>query len=125
MCLFFGFYTTFFIFNLFVEVLHLILESYLYFPVDYCLDDFIITISTTKAKPVFLTQYNKPYIELTNILKVPCQESTNEMGTIISVFRIQIDTNLFKASLPADKIRKSIFVTATALLKRFFSLKEA
>lgn len=64
-------------------------------------------------------------MELTNVLKVPCQESINKIRTIISVFRIQIDTNLFRASLPADKICKSIFVTETALIKCFFSLEEA
>ena len=124
-CLPFGLSTAPFIFNLFVETFHWILESYPHFPIDHYLDDFTATITAIEATPRLLAQYNRQYKEVTDVLGVPRRESKNETGTVIPVFGIQIDTNLFRASLPADKIHKAISVTASALLKTSLTLKEA
>ncbi len=59
------------------------------------------------------------------MLKVSCQELKNKTGTIIPIFDIQIDTNLFLTSLLVDKLQKAITTTGFALFKSFFILKKS
>lgn len=58
------------------------------------------------------------------ILRIPCQESKNETGIVISIFAIQINTNHFMTSLLASKLYKAMTTTASAILKNFFILKK-
>ena len=47
------------------------------------------------------------------------------MGTIVSVFGIEIDTNLFVARIPADKLQRVRDATREALSKQALTLYEA
>lgn len=124
-CLPFGLSTAPFIFNLFAEAFHWILESYLGWTVDHYLDNFIAILPAQQATPAKLSEYNTQYVTLTDVLGIPRQESKDKTGTVVSVFGIQIDTNSFIASLPSDKITKAIEVTARALHQQSLLLKDA
>ena len=60
-CLPFGLCTAPFIFNLFAEAFHWILELDLYWSVDHYLDDFIAVLSASEATPSKLCEYNAEY----------------------------------------------------------------
>lgn len=92
---------------------------------EHYLDNFITAIRAAEATPEMLAQYTHHYDIVTDILGIPRRESKNEMSTIIPVFGIEIDTNLFRANLLADKIHKAVTTTATALFKSSLTLKEA
>ena len=62
----FGLSTAPFIFNLFVEAFHWILESYLHFPIEHYLDDFIATIPANQANPDTLARYDSDYETVTD-----------------------------------------------------------
>lgn len=103
-CLPFGLSTAPFIFNLFAEAFHWILESYLHWSLEHYLDDFIAILSATEATPVRLAEYETQYKQLTNVLEIPRQDNKDCTGTIVPVFGIQVDTIVFVASLPSDEI---------------------
>lgn len=52
------------------------------------------------------------------------QKSKNETWSVILVFEIEVDTNVFMVSLPAEKIEKALATTTTILLKLSRILKE-
>ena len=47
------------------------------------------------------------------------------MGTIVSVFVIEIDTNLFVARVPADKLQRARNASGEVLSKQALTLYEA
>ena len=60
-CLPFGLSTAPFIFNLFAEAFHRILEPYLRWSVDLYLDDFIAMLPVSEATPARLQEYTQDY----------------------------------------------------------------
>lgn len=124
-CLPFGLSTAPFIFNLFAEAFHWILESYLRWSVDHYLGDFIAMLPVSEATPARLQEYTQDYNRVTDVLGIPRQESKDKTGTVVPVFGIEINSNDFIASLPPEKIAKAIAATGAALLQKSLSLKEA
>ncbi len=122
--LLFSFSTLPFIFNLFIEVLYWILENYFYFFIEHYFNNFIATILHVKVTSKTLAWYENQYKIVIDILGIFCRESKNKTKTIILIFSIEVNTNLFKASLSVNKIDKTIFITVIALLKNFLILKK-
>lgn len=124
-CLPFGLSTSPFIFNLLAEAFDWILEAYFQWSVDHYLDDFIATFSALEATPSNVIEYDYQYRRVTDLLGIPRQESKDQMGTIVPVFGILVNTNTFVASLPLEKISKAIEVTTKALAQKSLTLREA
>lgn len=62
---------------------------------------------------------------MTIILIISCHQFKNKKEIIIFIFGIEVNTNLFKASLLVDKIENAITITILVLFKYFFFLKKA
>lgn len=92
---------------------------------DHYLDDFIATLPAHEATLAKLSEYERQYKIVTDLLGIPRQQSKDQTGTVIPVFGIQVDSNLFIASLPPEKIAKAVAATAAALNTKFLTLREA
>ena len=124
-CLLFGLSTSPFIFNLFGEAFHWMLEAYLdWTESEHYLDDFIRIVQASLATPYYLRCHEEGYKLLTNSLGVPRQESKDCTGTLVSVLGIEIDTNLFIAQIPKEKLEKAKSATGDALSKDSLTLHE-
>ncbi len=62
---------------------------------------------------------------MTDCLGIPRQDVKDCMGTVVSDFGIEIDTNLFVARIPADKQQKARNGTGDAFSKESLTLHEA
>jgi hypothetical protein len=123
-CLSFGLATAPFLFNLFAEAFHWILESWLHIYLSHYLDDFIFIFPEDKA----ITRHNwfqKEYSSLTAILGIPENTSKDIASTTVTVLGITIDTVLLQARLPPEKLQKALQLTRNALLRKKLSLQEA
>jgi hypothetical protein len=123
-CLPFGLATAPFLFNLFAEGFHWILESWLQWNVFHYLDDFIRIIHKDVATSEMLAQSEQDYHRLTALLGIPENNSKDVTGTIVTVLGIEIDTNMLVARLPTDKLAKARDLTSHALRKASLSLVE-
>lgn len=124
-CLPFGLATSPFIFNLFAEALHWMLHSYLgWTTLEHYLDDFIRVLSHKLATKERLTEDDKAYCLLTDCLGVPRQEAKDVHGTVVMVFGLEVDTNLFIVRVPADKLARASEATSKALSQPSVTLKE-
>jgi hypothetical protein len=47
---------------------------------------------------------NAEYIKITNILGIPRNDSKDQVGTVLTVLGLEIDTNLFTLRVPEDKL---------------------
>ena len=92
---------------------------------EHYLDDFIFIIPAISATAKKLDKHNKGYKLLTDCLGIPHQNTKDCMGTIISVFGIEIDTTFFVARIPPEKQQKAKDATGNALCKESFTLHEA
>lgn len=92
---------------------------------EHYLDDFILIVSAISATAEKLDSYNNGYNPLTDCLDIPRQDAKDCMGTVVSVFGIKIDTNLFVARIPAKKQQKAKDATGDALCKESLTLHEA
>lgn len=125
-CLPFGLCTSPFLFNLFGEAFHWILISYLnWAESEHYLDDFILILEATAATAANLESHETGYKLLTDCLGIPRQEAKDLTGTVIPVFGIEIDTNLFEARIPKDKLDKARKATGDTLAKESLTLHEA
>lgn len=61
------------------------------------------------------------YIWLTDLLGLPRNDSKDCQGTVVIVFGIEIDTSLFTACLPRDKLEKAIKATLKVLSQKVVS----
>lgn len=123
-CLPFGLSTAPFIFNLFAEAFHWMLESYLgWTNLRHYLDDFIHVVSANSLSS--LDNIHQGYNNLTDCLGIPRNESKDAEGTIVSVLGIELDTNLFTARLPEKKLHRAIEATKAALIQQSLTLREA
>jgi hypothetical protein len=118
-CLPFGLSSSPFLFNLFVEAIHWMIVSYLnWLNLRHYLDDFIgVFSSRNDFDPV-------TFDLLMSVLGVPIKSSKNLEGTIVPVFGIEVDINVFTARLPADKLARAIESTRLALLENSINLLE-
>jgi hypothetical protein len=113
-CLPFGLATAPFIFNLFAEGFHWMLESFLGWDAsEHFLDDFIRVI--TQRGTLEVSKIVADYIVLTDILGIPRNDSKDMIGTKVTVLGIEIDTDEFVIRLPKEKLQQAIIRTATAL----------
>src|SRR5436190_23722707 len=95
-CLPFGLATAPFLFNLFAEAFHWILESWLHVKPSHYLDDFIFIFSKCEATSRY-EQFKGEYTMLTRILGIPENTSKDVAGTTATVLGITIDTVLLQA----------------------------
>lgn len=101
-------------FNLFGEGFHWILESFLHWKLGHYLDDFVsIFQANTTSKQI--QQETNAYIWLTNLLGIPRNNFKDCEGIVVSILGIEVDTNLFTACLPKEKLDRAISKTAAVL----------
>ena len=125
-CLPFGLSTAPFLFNLFSEAFHWMLESWLHLGlVRHLLDDFVFAIPQTAATPQYLSRINRSYKQLTDALGLPRNDAKDAQGTTVTVFGIEIDTIHMIARLPEDKLKRAIMITAQILEHRTMTLDQA
>jgi hypothetical protein len=125
-CLPFGLATAPFLFNLFAEAFHWILQSYLHWGLmEHYLDDFIHVIPAMDASPVILQKKSEEYILLTNCLGIPRNDAKDCVGCVLTVLGIEVDTHQFVARLPQDKLNRALKATASTLAQQSLTLKEA
>ena len=123
-CLPFGLASAPFIFNLFAEAFHWILESHLYWKLlEHYLDDFISIFSASEEGQ--LGHHNALYNELTTILGIPRNDSKDRAGTIVEVLGILVNTNTFELTVPEDKLARARNLCAAALNQVSLTLREA
>jgi hypothetical protein len=124
-CLPFGLATAPFLFNLFAEGLHWILQSWLHWDLlDHYLDDFIHIIPFSSSIDSAIQLAADEYIAVTDLLGLPRNDSKNECGMVVPVLGYEIDTRIFILRIPADKLAKAHSATSQFLLKNSISLHE-
>lgn len=62
---------------------------------------------------------------MTDCFGIPCQDAKDCIGTVISVFGIEIDNNHFVAQIPTKKQQKAKNTTKDALYKKSLTFHEA
>lgn len=123
-CLPFGLATAPFLFNLFAEALHWILQCLLpVFYINHYLDDFIaITRSPSVSDP--MGPFDEVYNGVTDYLRIPRNTKKDQHGTCVTVLGIQIDSIAMEARLPPDKLCRATLDAAAALSAASLSLKQ-
>lgn len=110
-CLPFGLCTAPFIFNLFAETFHWILQSWLHWDLlQHYLDDFITVIPACASHKI--PGMETDYITITNLLGIPRNDTKNQLGTVITVLGLEVDTNNFTLRVPEDKMKKAFHATS-------------
>ena len=124
-CLPFGLSTAPFIFNLFSEGLHWLLEAYLPFgSVAHYLDDFITVVNASAGNlPSVIATFDNVYIPLTDMLGIPRNDSKDGAGTIVTVLGFELDTDQLQARLPQEKLDRAIATVSTLLQRNRVSQK--
>ena len=120
-CLLFGLATAPFIFNLFAEALHWIIASFLQWVLCHYLDDFVDIFIAGEATQEKMMAEKKAYVQLTDLLGVPRNDSKDAQGTAVIVFGIEIDTSCFIARLSKEKLEKATRVIAKVLSQKSVS----
>ncbi|KAJ5894645.1 hypothetical protein N7495_006336 [Penicillium taxi] len=123
-CLPFGLATAPFLFNLFAEALHWILQCLLpAFHISHYLDDFIaITQPSSASDPT--GPFDEIYNNVTNYLRIPCNTEKDQQGTCVTVLGIQIDSVAMEARLPPEKLCRATLDAAATLNATSLSLKQ-
>ncbi|KAJ5904837.1 uncharacterized protein N7473_001753 [Penicillium subrubescens] len=123
-CLPFGLATAPFLFNLFAEALHWILQCLLpLFYINHYLDDFIaITRSPSVSDPT--GPFDEVYNGVTDYLRIPRNTIKDQQGTCVTVLGIQIDSIAMEARLPPGKLCRATLDAAAALNAASLSLKQ-
>ncbi|KAG2005332.1 hypothetical protein GB937_008875 [Aspergillus fischeri] len=123
-CLPFGLATAPFLFNLFAEALHWILQCLLpVFYINHYLDDFIaVTHSPSMSNPA--GAFDEVYHMVTDYLSIPRNTRKDEQGTCVTVLGIQIDSIAMEARLPQEKLCHATLDAAAALNATSLTLKQ-
>lgn len=101
------------------------LHSYLSWKtLEHYLDDCIHVLPSKQATKKWLTENNKAYCLLTDCVGVPRQDAKDVHGTVVIVFGLEVDTNLFIAQVPADKLAHAFQAISKALSQFSVTLKE-
>lgn len=104
-CLCFGLRTAPFIFNLFAEAFHWILQAWLgWVLVCHYLDDIIHIIPQSKERLVGKMIFE--FLQLTTFLGIPINVDKYACSQVEIVFGFELNTNLFTMSIPTEKITK-------------------
>ena len=123
-CLPFGLATAPAIFNLFANAFEWILRCRLkWHSTVHYLDNFIRILPESEAHSI--PQAAKDYIQLTNTLSLPHNNSKDCCSTVVEVLGIELNTFFFEARLSPQKIAKALTVTSTTLLQDSLSQREA
>ena len=64
------------------------------------------------------------YIDITNLLGIPRNDSKDQYSTILSVLGYEIDTNTFTLQVPYNKLTEARNITAQALSKASLDLSK-
>jgi hypothetical protein len=94
---------------------HWILESWLQWSLVHYLDDFIRVIPRHIATNSFLSNQDRNYHDLTQVLGIAENTSKGVTGTIATMLEIEIDTERFEARLDHMKLQKASTLLAFAL----------
>lgn len=125
-CLSFGLRTAPFIFNLFAEAFHWLLQSYLgWLTLFHYLDDFMLIMPRNLATPALLAKLELDYILLTDLLGVPRRDDKNACGTRVVLLGFMVDTVLLQMSIPKEKLEKVSRLTTNTLSETSLSLVDA
>lgn len=125
-CLPFGLATAPFIFNLFAEGFHWILQSWLHWDLlDHYLDDFMFIIPTSPSINATIQSANSDYVAITNLLGIPRNDKKDECGTIVSILGYEVDTTIFTLRVSHPKLIEASKVTTDILGRSSISLYEA
>ena len=92
-CLPFGLGTAPFLFNLFAEGFHWILQSHL--PTDFIyhyLNDFIFALPLSQASSGDIQHFNTKYNTITDTLGIPQADAKDITGICITILGIEIDS---------------------------------
>lgn len=82
------------------------------------LDNFVAIFKAREVTQEKMTAEKKAYIQLTNLLGVPQNNSKDAQGTTVVVFGIEVDTSCFRARLPKEKLDKVTKATAKVLSQK-------
>jgi hypothetical protein len=122
-CLPFGLSTAPFIFNLFAEAFHWILQSWLQWNLlQHYLDDFITVIPASARHKIPDIETN--YISITNMLGIPRNDTKNQLGTVITVLGLEVDTDHFTLRVPEEKMRRAFLAASRSLQQDSITRKE-
>ena len=92
---------------------------------EHYLDNFILIIKAVLTTTSKLERNNNSYQLLTDFLDISCQDAKDCMNIIVSVFGIEIGTNLFVAQIPTNKLEKARDATVKTLSKQALTLYKA
>lgn len=81
----------------------------------YYLDNFVAIFKAEEATQEKMAADKEAYVQLTDLLGVPRNDSKDGQGTAVIVFGIEIDTSCFTARLPKEKLEKATRATAKIL----------
>jgi hypothetical protein len=123
-CLSFGLATAPFIFNLFAEGLHWMLQAHLGWTVFHYLDDFI-SLFPPGSSSVTIQTAARDYSDLALELGIPENTSKNVEGTTADLLGIEVDTMLLQARLPEKKLKKALHLIDSLLATGTATLFEA
>ena len=87
------------------------------------LDDFIRIVPPNTFDSV--DQINHEYRILTDVLGIPRNDAKDYQGTVVEVLGIELNTNLFEARLPPEKLCRATALSAAALESGTLTLHEA
>lgn len=88
-------------------------------------DDFILILEALSATPAKLKWHKKDYRPLTDCLRIQRQEVKNITETVVSVFGMETNKNLFIAKSRQKSFTKPKNATGTAPTKESLPLHEA
>jgi len=124
-CLPFGLSSSPFLFNMFSEAFHWILESKLLWSnLHHYLDDFIRVIKASPYTPAILHNLREEYVKVTDDLGIPRNDAKDHEGQVAELLGIEHDTTTFEARLSPAKLAKAILLTTQALTRRSLTLLE-
>ncbi len=89
------------------------------------MDNFVALLPKVKATLDRIRMESDNYIRLKDILGIPQKETKDLEETVVLVFSIEVDTNLFILDLPLDKSHKACELLATELNQKSITLLEA
>ena len=85
----------------------------------------MVFLPTIEATPNKIRMDSNNYIFLTEILGMPQQETKDIEGTVVSVFGIEVDMNLFKLRFPRNNLHKVCELAVAILNKKSIILFKA
>ncbi|KAJ5982416.1 hypothetical protein N7451_012516 [Penicillium sp. IBT 35674x] len=123
-CLPFGLATAPFLFNLFTEAFHWILQCHLpAFHINHYLDDFIVIArSPSVSEPT--GPFDEVYNRVADYLRIPRNTKKDQQGTCVTVLGIQIDSIAMEARLAPGMLCRATLDAAACLTAVSLSLKQ-